>query len=97
MKNTRKKHSKDAWNSHELGTSEAFVRKVSSRREKALDKNLGLQIISIRLQKDLINHLKNLADKDGLGYQPYIRQVLTQHVRNEKRKHEKHLKIINKE
>lgn len=94
MKNTRKQHSEDAWDNRELGSTEAFVRKVSPKREKALDEKLELQIISIRLQKNLIDDLKDLAGEDGLLYQPYIRHVLTQHVRNEKRKREKHLKVI---
>ncbi|EKD54770.1 MAG: hypothetical protein ACD_60C00045G0009 [uncultured bacterium] len=94
MRDTHKKHSEEAWENHELGSTEGFVRKVSSEREKALDKKLELQIISIRLQKSLIEDLKDLAGEDGLGYQPYIRQVLRQYVRNEKRKREKHLRII---
>ena len=94
MKNTHKKHSEDAWENRELGATESFVRKSSSSREKALDDKTGLQIISIRLQKNLIDDLKDLASEDGLGYQPYIRQLLTQHVRNEKRKRDKQLRII---
>jgi len=70
------------------------VRKVSTTREKAIDEKLGLQIISIRLQKNLINDLKELANKNGLGYQPYIRHILTQHIQNERRKREKHLQMI---
>lgn len=94
MKDTHKKHSEEAWENRELGATESFVRKVSPEREKALDEKLELQIISIRLQKSLIDDLRDFAGEDGLGYQPYIRQVLTQHVRNEKRKREKHLHVI---
>jgi predicted DNA binding CopG/RHH family protein len=46
---------------------------------------LGLQSISIRLQKELIEDLKLLAKEMGIGYQPYIRQLLTQHVREKKK------------
>lgn len=94
MKNTRKQHSEDAWDNRELGATEKFVRKASPEREKALDDKLELQIISIRLQKSLIDDLRDFAGEDGLGYQPYIRHVLTQHVRNEKRKRDKHLQVI---
>lgn len=97
MNDMPKLPTEDAWDSRELGASESFVRKSSIEIEKSLDDKLNLQIISIRLQKDLIEDLKNLAGEDGLGYQPYIRQVLTHHVRNEKRKHEKqHLQLIRK-
>lgn len=96
MSNTPKKHSATSWETRELGATEAFVRKVSAKREKAVDDALELQSISIRLQKSLIDDLKELSGENGLGYQPYIRQLLMQHVRNEKRKREKHLKLIGK-
>jgi hypothetical protein len=47
-----------------------------------LDERLGLQTISIRLQRCLIDSLKELAEEDGIGYQPYVRQVLMRHVRH---------------
>jgi predicted DNA binding CopG/RHH family protein len=94
MKNMHNIHSDETtWDSRELGATEAFVRKASPEHEKDLDDKLDLQIISIRLQKHLIDDLKELAAEDGLGYQPYMRQVLTHHVRTEKRKREKHLKL----
>ncbi|MBS0359226.1 MAG: hypothetical protein JSS53_08160 [Proteobacteria bacterium] len=89
MKNTGKNIPNDAWENRELGASGEFARKVSSKREKAVDDSLGLQSISIRLQKNLIPALKALAREKGIGYQPYIRQLLTHHVRGKK----KHLQI----
>ncbi|MBV8801767.1 MAG: hypothetical protein JO131_02145 [Gammaproteobacteria bacterium] len=99
MKNTRKTgweddSSPESWDNRRLGASEEFVRKSSPEREKTIDDNLGLQTISIRLQKALINDLKTLADSDGIGYQPYIRQVLTRHVRREKGNHRKHIQEV---
>jgi predicted DNA binding CopG/RHH family protein len=81
MKNTPKQNSDEAWESRGLGASEAHVRKSSSKREKSVEQGLGLQTISIRLQKSLIDDLKLLAEEDGIGYQPYIRQLLTRHAR----------------
>jgi predicted DNA binding CopG/RHH family protein len=80
MKNTRKHYSEQDWEQGEIGQSEAFVKKTSLEKEKAIEEGLDLQMISIRLQKDLIDELKHLAHKAGIGYQPYIRQLLTQHV-----------------
>lgn len=95
MKNTRKIHSsEEVWDNRELGASEEFVRKSSPDREKALDDSLGLQTISIRLQKALIEDLKNLAEEDGIRYQPYVRQILTRHARREKAKHGKHIQAV---
>lgn len=97
MKNMRKKSNKEPWDNQELGASEEHVRRASPAREKVLDERLGLQTISIRLQKSLIDILKNLAEEDGIRYQPYIRQILTRHARkvsSEKKvshKYQKHL------
>jgi len=96
MNDMPKTASDEAWDNRELGATESFVRKASPEHEKSLDDKLELQIISIRLQKNLIEELKDLAGEDGLGYQPYIRQLLTHHVRNEKRKREKHLRVASR-
>jgi hypothetical protein len=97
MKNTRKSKSDDAWDSRKLGASETHVRKASPNREQALDERLGLHTISIRLQKSLIDNLKRLAEDDGIGYQPYVRQLLMRHVRQvaqERRDRTKHDKYL---
>lgn len=99
MKNMHKK-ADAAWDNRLLGASEKHVRKASGDREKALDERLGLQTISIRLQKQLIDNLKKLAEEDGIGYQPYLRQVLMRHVRQvdherrEKVKREKRISTV---
>jgi uncharacterized protein (DUF4415 family) len=63
-----------------VGESEQFVAPAKEQLDKSIDDALGLQPISIRLQKDLIENLKGLAQLNGLGYQPLIRQILTRWV-----------------
>ena len=85
MKNTQKKihpNDEDLWDNRKLGASEEYVGVVSREEELAVDEALGLQVISIRLQKKLIENLKKLAKHEGIGYQPLIRQVLTHYVRD---------------
>lgn len=82
MKNSDEKFPHDEWESQKLGATKKYARKVSSEREEAVDDALGLQLVSIRLQKTLINTLKKIALEEGIGYQTYIRQLLTQHVKN---------------
>lgn len=94
MTDTHNINQDNSWDNRELGATEEFVSKVSPRHEIIMDDKLDLQIISIRLQKMLIEELKELASEDGLGYQPYVRRVLTQHVRSEKRKRDKHLQVV---
>jgi uncharacterized protein (DUF4415 family) len=66
----------EAWESGELGNDERYVRKVSTEVEKEIDDALGLQAISIRLQKDLIDQFKLIAKIHGMGYQPLMREAL---------------------
>ena len=89
MKTTHKTRFKEEkWENRELGASESHVRKVSKERDKAVDDALNLQMISLRLQKDLIDDLKKLAFKAGIGYQPFIRYILTDFINqvNKKRR-----------
>lgn len=90
MKNMREKSIDEKWEDRELGASEEFVRVVSSERQKAIEKGLGLQMISIRFQKTVIDELKVLAREAGIGYQPYIRRLVTEHVHRHKKRKSAH-------
>lgn len=68
------------WESGQLGTSAEHVIVVSDEDEEKIDAGLGLQLISIRLNKGLLEKLKRLAKLDGIGYQPLIRQILTKYT-----------------
>lgn len=64
------------WETGELGLSEDHAEQVSGDFERTVDESLGLQLISIRLPRNLIDDLKFIAGREGLGYQPLIRRVL---------------------
>jgi hypothetical protein len=70
----------DKWESGELGRTEKFTRTAPAEIEAMLDEDLGLVQISLRLQKSLVADLKVLARQKGLGYQPFVRQILTQYA-----------------
>lgn len=71
----------DAWGPEgTLGNDADFALAAQTDVSAAVDSSLGLQPISIRLQKSLVDNLKLLAQINGLGYQPLIRQVLTRFV-----------------
>ena len=68
----------EAWDEGALGQSAEHARSVP---EEALgldvDESLGLQSISIRLQKSLIDDFKVIAKyHGGIGYQTLMRQIL---------------------
>ncbi|MBB1362121.1 hypothetical protein H5125_08155 [Shewanella sp. SR44-4] len=72
------------WENGTLGNDEAFVEIATDITSREVDDMLALQMISIRLQKSLIQDLKDLATRNGLGgYQPLIRRVLERFVEAE--------------
>ncbi len=91
MANTVKKKKKafefvddsERWDNRELGAHENSVRVSTQGTEKRLDESLGLQMISMRLPKEVVEQFKVLARKQGLGYQPFIRQILMNYLRDQ--------------
>jgi uncharacterized protein (DUF4415 family) len=75
----------EAWESGALGQDENYVQAVDLNEEE-INKSLELQLISIRLQKSLIEDFKNIAAIHGLGYQPLMRQVLNRFAESEKKR-----------
>lgn len=59
------------------------VEVASSELCAQVDDALDLQMISIRLQKQLIEELKLIAEYYGVGYQPLMRDVLEKWSRTE--------------
>jgi len=75
-----------AWENGDLGRDEKFVGRADPDTEKQIDRSLDLQMISIRLQKSLIEDFKHIATLNGIGYQPLMRQILKRFVDGEKKK-----------
>jgi hypothetical protein len=59
---------------------------VSDEEDKEIDTGLGLQMISLRLSKSLIEQFKELAKLEQIGYQPLMRQVLTVYAKQNEHK-----------
>lgn len=76
----------EAWEEGDLGQKEEFARASKNVDDAALNEAVGLQPISIRLQKSLIEDFKMIAEINGIGYQPLIRQVLKRFADSEKRR-----------
>jgi len=77
--------SDEAWESGELGGDLAHAEPLKEDIELQIDEALSLQLISIRLQKSLIEDLKAIAALRGVSYQPLMRQVLNRFVDCEKK------------
>lgn len=73
----------EAWESGDLGQSLEHAVLAPSKVGLEIDDAVGLQMISIRLNKDLIEALKLLGVKYEMGYQPLIREALKRFVDGE--------------
>ena len=75
------------WEDGDLGKSMEHAERApedhEARLNEMIDNALELKKISIRLQEGLIDALKTIAERKGIGYQPLIRQILTEHVREQ--------------
>lgn len=70
----------EAWDSRELGADPAHAKVAGAEHAAALEDALGLQSISIRLPRQLIETYKLIAGHHGIGYQPLMRDILQRFV-----------------
>lgn len=79
-----------AWEEGVLGSDESFVGHLSADELAAdaalIQESMGLQPISIRLEKTLIDDFKKIATIHGLGYQTLMRQALKRFADCEKKR-----------
>lgn len=73
----------EAWESRELGDDKKHAKRVSEDTAKLIDEAIGMQPISIRLDKALIESFKILAEFHGVGYQPLMRDALKRFAEHE--------------
>ncbi len=71
------------WESGELGDDPKHAM-ISKRGAAVYDAALGLQLMSIRLPKDLIEEFKTLGQFVGRGYQPLMRDALRFYIEHHK-------------
>lgn len=86
MSNAHKKMAPESelpWETGALGQSEEHVRVATNSEMREVDDALDLQMISIRLQKGLLQALKEIAAHHGIGYQPMVRDLLNRFARSE--------------
>jgi uncharacterized protein (DUF4415 family) len=73
----------EAWESGALRQSHEYAKVAPSKLASEIDDALGLQMISIRLDKELIDMFKLLGSKYQMGYQPLMREALKRFVDGE--------------
>ena len=75
----------EAWEDGRLGESAEHAVIASPEVHAGIAQAIGMQAISIRLPKALIEDLKNIAAYRGVGYQPLARDALQRFAECEKR------------
>jgi len=75
-KQTKIKDTIEAWESGELGESLEHAKVASPELTAAIDEAIGMQMISIRLPRSVIDDFKVMAQIEGVGYQPLMRTAL---------------------
>ena len=77
MTKAKKPGTAEAWENGELGENASSAKLASAETSQAINDALGLQMISIRLPKSVIEDFKVIAQIEGVGYQPLMRIALT--------------------
>eukprot|EP01133_Synstelium_polycarpum_P020827 gene20827-25015_t len=71
------------WESGALGRDRVHAKRAPKELEQQMDEAQGLQAISIRLKKELIEDFKFIAKQHGMGYQPLMREALRRFAESE--------------
>ena len=86
MAKAKKPGTDNAWESGELGENLESAKPASAEMERAVQDALGLQLISIRLPKSVIEDFKVIAQIEGIGYQPLMREALVRYAESESKR-----------
>jgi len=70
----------EAWEDGILGADETSAKVSDLIDQDSIDEAVGLQVISIRLQKNVLQDLKAIAKMNNMGYQPLIKNLLQRFV-----------------
>lgn len=73
---TKKPGTVEAWENGELGENLDTAKVTSAKRTEEINEAAGMQMISIRLPKSVIDDFKVIAQIEGIGYQPLMRTAL---------------------
>lgn len=75
-KNAKRHGVIEAWESGELGENLDSAKITSKGRTDEINDSVGMQMISIRLPKSVIDDFKVMSQIEGIGYQPLMRTAL---------------------
>lgn len=77
------KNSPENWENGHLGTDEKYTAVADISLQQQIDQSLAMQMISIRLPKELIENFKFLAEYHQMGYQSLMRECMERFAASE--------------
>jgi len=80
---TKIRGSAENWETGKLGLSHETAVMASAEETAAIERAVGMQLISMRLPRTLLETLKEIAKHHGIGYQPMVRDLLTRFALSE--------------
>lgn len=87
MTNTRIPSTDEAWDDETLGNDPGAMKVADSAIEAAVDEASGTQLVSIRMQKSMVEAFKAIAASNkGIGYQTLMKQILQRFIDGEMRR-----------
>lgn len=82
MATSPRTYERGPWEEHDTDLEAVCVAAPEGEAEE-VRRAIGLQMVSMRLQPELVNNLKQIAAYYGIGYQPMIRDLLNRFARSE--------------
>ncbi len=82
MATSPRTYERGPWEENDIDLEAACVAAPAGEADE-VQRVLGLQMVSMRLQPELIDKLKHIAAHYGIGYQPMIRDLLNRFARSE--------------
>ena len=77
----------EVWDKRALGADEEFAEVADEKLEAAADEASGTLLISIRVQKTMLDDFKIIASLNGgIGYQTLMKQIMQRFVDGEKKR-----------
>lgn len=73
----------EAWDNGTLGADEQYVQVAPKALQDEVNDSLGMQAISIRLPKALVEQYKVISRFHKIGYQPLMRDALARFATHE--------------
>lgn len=79
--------SDEAWENEVLGADPGSMKPADEKLTSAIDEAAGVQVISIRMQKSMVDAFKAIAAANkGIGYQTLMKQILQRFIESEMRR-----------